>query len=155
MLPGMKLLIDSGDFTGAVLDYYGNLRDLSRDIGAVEYMGSTVDAESPGPPSSLEAAVISFSRVDLSWSAATDNAGVAGYRIYRDDEQIGTTTDTAFSDTSCQSATSYAYTVRAYDAAGNLSSPSNQVSATTADGEVGGSGADGACFVSTLWELPN
>ncbi len=145
-------LINAGDFTGAALDYHGNVRDLSPDVGAVEFISSTVDAESPTAPSNLEAAAISSSRVDLTWSVATDNTGVAGYRIYRDDEQIGATTGTVFSDSGCRSATSYVYTVKAFDAAGNLSPPSNQVSATTSgSGEVGGSsgGSGGGCFLST------
>jgi hypothetical protein len=148
-------LIDAGDFSGAALDYHGNVRDLSRDVGAVEFISSVVDAQSPTAPSSLAAAVMSTSRVDLAWSAATDNTGVAGYRIYRDEEQIGTTTDTAFSDTGCQSATAYSYTVKAFDTAGNLSSPSNQASVTTASQDSGtdpgGDGGSGdGCFLSTL-----
>jgi hypothetical protein len=148
-------LIDAGDFSGAALDYHGNVRDLSRDVGAVEFISSAVDAQSPTAPSSLEGAVMSTSRVDLAWSAATDNTGVAGYRIYRDQEQIGTTTDTVFSDTGCQSATAYSYTVKAFDAAGNLSSPSNQASVTTAGQDSGtdpgGDGGSGdGCFLSTL-----
>ena len=147
-------LINAGDFTEAALDYHGNVRDLSQDVGAVEYISSIVDAVSPTAPSNLAVIVISSSRVDLSWSAATDDTGVAGYRIYRDDEQIGTTSDTAFSDTECQSAMSYVYTVKAYDAAGNLSAPSNQASATTASQDSGTDQGDGGsgtgCFLSTL-----
>jgi hypothetical protein len=30
-------LIDSGTFTGGALDYHGNLRNGSPDIGAIEY----------------------------------------------------------------------------------------------------------------------
>lgn len=139
-------LINTGDFTEAALDYHGNVRDLSRDVGAVEFISSAVDALSPTAPSNLEAAVISSSQVDLSWSAATDNTGVAGYRIYRDDAQIGTATETVFSDAGCQSATSYVYSVKAYDAAGNLSPPSNQASATTSSQGV--DGGSGGCFLS-------
>jgi chitodextrinase len=142
-------LINAGDFTETALDYHGNVRDLSQDVGAVEFIGSTVDALSPTAPSSLEATVISSSRVDLSWSAATNNTGVAGYRIYRDDEQIGTTSETVFSDTGCQSATSYIYTVKAFDAAGNLSLPSNQASATTSSRSEDG-GSSSGCFLSDL-----
>jgi hypothetical protein len=146
--------INSGDITGAVLDFHGNVRDLSQDVGAIEVISLSVDAVSPTVPLQLEAAVISFSQVDLSWSAATDNTGVAGYRIYRDGEQIGVTTDIVFSDTGCQSGTSYIYTVKAYDTAGNLSLPSNQVSITTTgqgDGtDQGSDGGSSGCFLSTL-----
>jgi hypothetical protein len=150
-------LINAGDFTGGALDYHGNVRDLSHDIGAVEFISSAVDAESPTAPTSLEAAAISAVQVDLSWSAATDNTGVAGYRIYRDAEQIGTTTDMAFIDTGCQAATSYTYTVKAYDAAGNLGPASNEAAATTARQTPGTNpiedgGSSGGCFLSAFDE---
>jgi chitodextrinase len=133
-----------------------NANDLSRDIGAIEFISSAVDAESPTAPAGLEAAAISAVQVDLSWFAATDNTGVAGYRIYRDGEQIGTATDTAFSDTGCQSATSYTYTVKAFDAAGNLGPASNEATVATARQTSGtdtggdGGGSSGSCFLSAL-----
>jgi hypothetical protein len=148
-------LINAGDFTGGALDYHGNVRDLSHDIGAVEFISSAVDAESPTAPAGLVAAAISAGQVDLSWSAATDNTGVAGYRIFRDGEQVGTAVDTAFGDTGCQAGTSYTFTVKAFDAAGNLGPASNEAAITTArqatgtdTGEAGGS--SGGCFLSAL-----
>jgi hypothetical protein len=58
--------------------------------------------------------------------------GVTNYRIYRDGGPIATIgATTAYSDTSVAASTSYSYTVRALDSAGNLSDPSNSVSVTT------------------------
>lgn len=147
-------LINAGDVTTAVYDYYGRLRDLAQDIGAVENLGGTADIESPSAPEDLMASDVSASQVGLSWSASTDNVGVALYRVYRNDLQIGVTTNTNFMDTGCQPSTQYAYTVRAYDAAGNASPPSNQVSVTTSnpdpDGSGGNSGGSGTgCFLWT------
>ncbi|MGH3135572.1 MAG: alpha-amylase, partial [Gaiellaceae bacterium] len=60
----------------------------------------------------------------------TDNVGVAGYRVYRNGIQVGTTTMLAYSDTGLQPQTPYTYEVRAYDAAGSVG-PAATASATT------------------------
>ena len=66
----------------------------------------------------------------LSWSASTDATGVTGYVVYRNGVQVGETTAAVrtFSNTGLTSGSTYAYTVRAKDAAGNLSPASNSVS---------------------------
>ena len=66
--------------------------------------------------------------VRLTWSGATDDVGVTGYTIFRAGVAIGTTTGSAYTDTSPPLARASSYTVRARDAAGNLSAPSNSVS---------------------------
>jgi chitodextrinase len=70
---------------------------------------------------------VSGTTASLSWSASTDAVGVTGYVIYRNGVQIGETTSTvrSFTNTGLASGTNYNYTVRAKDAAGNLSVPSN------------------------------
>ncbi len=65
--------------------------------------------------------MVTGSAIFLSWEASDDNVGVAGYRIYRDEEEIGTSEETNYTDTSCTEGTTYTYSVKAYDAAGNLS----------------------------------
>jgi chitodextrinase len=75
--------------------------------------------------------VISFSRIDLSWKASTDNVGVTGYTIYRNETKIGTTADTSYQDTTLKASTSYTYRVAAYDEAGNRSAKSVAVTKTT------------------------
>ena len=69
--------------------------------------------------------------IDLSWTASTDNVGVAGYRVFRDGTQVGTTSATTYSDTGLTKSTTYAYTVLAYDAAGNPSAQTAPVSVKT------------------------
>lgn len=94
---------------------------------------TTVDGTPPTVPSNLQGAAASTSRIDLTWSASTDNAGVAGYRVYRNGSEVGTASGTSYSDTGLTEATSYSYTVAAYDAEGNLSSPCAAVAVYTAD----------------------
>ncbi|MDP2816299.1 MAG: fibronectin type III domain-containing protein, partial [Rectinemataceae bacterium] len=82
-------------------------------------------------PTGLTATAISSSQINLSWTASTDNVAVAGYRIYRGRTQIGTSATNSYSNTGLTASTLYSYTVSAYDAAGNNSSQSSSVSATT------------------------
>ena len=56
-------------------------------------------------------------RVDLSWSAAADDTGVATYRVYRNGAHVGTTTATSWTNVSVAPGTTYTYVVRALDAA--------------------------------------
>ena len=64
----------------------------------------------------------------LAWAPSTDNAGVAGYRIYRNGTAIGTTTGTSYTATGLTSGTSYSFSVAAYDATGNSSARGASVS---------------------------
>jgi chitodextrinase len=103
--------------------------------------GSPVDAQAPTAPGTVSALAVSSTRIDLSWSAATDNIGVTGYRIERclgstcsNFAQIGASTTTTYSDTAAVGSSTYNYRVRANDAAGNLGPYSATVSATTPAG---------------------
>jgi len=91
----------------------------------------TPDTTPPSVPGNLTAKAVSSSQINLSWTASTDNVGVVGYRVYRNGTQVGTTSQTSYSDTGLAASTTYIYTVAAYDAAGNVSAQSAPVSATT------------------------
>jgi chitodextrinase len=94
--------------------------------------GSTPpDTTKPTAPGNLTATPTSGSQVNLSWSASTDNVGVAGYHVYRGTTQVATATTTTYSDTGLTPNTAYQYHVTAFDAANNESDPSATVSATT------------------------
>lgn len=90
------------------------------------------DTESPSAPSSLTASAITSSSVTLTWSASTDNVGVAGYRIYNGTELAGTTNGLSYTVSGLQPETSYTFTVVAFDEAGNVSPPSGALNVTTA-----------------------
>jgi chitodextrinase len=61
---------------------------------------------------------------------------VTGYAVYRNDVQVATTTATSYTDRTVEPNTTYSYHVKAYDAAGNLSPPSNPVTLTTGAGNL-------------------
>jgi len=89
------------------------------------------DGEPPTAPTQLLATPVSSTRVDLSWAASADNVGVDHYEVYRDGNSVGTTPATSYSDTGLTAGTTYTYTVKAVDAAGNSSPQSAPASATT------------------------
>ena len=96
------------------------------------------DTTPPGPVSGLTATAASSTRIDLGWSAATDDVGVAGYRVERCSgavcssfAQVAAPAGVSFSDTGLTPSTSYSYRVRAADAAGNLGGYSSVAAAST------------------------
>ena len=98
----------------------------------VTFGPSSGDFVPPNAPGALAAATPSGNVVDLAWTAATDNVGVTGYRVYRGGTLIATTGPaTTYSDTSAVPGTTYGYQVTALDAAGHESPPSNTVTVAT------------------------
>ncbi len=75
--------------------------DMNRPIGT----GASMDTQPPTAPTNL-AATASGNQVNLSWTASTDNVGVTGYLVYRENPgsttfvQVGTATGTTFTDAS-------------------------------------------------------
>lgn len=91
------------------------------------------DSIAPSAPSNVTGTATTTS-VALQWTASTDNVGVEGYEIYRNGAKVGTSTVPSYSDTGLTKETSYKYTVKAFDAAGNLSAASNEVTVETSAG---------------------
>ena len=89
------------------------------------------DAEAPTPPADLAQSEPSRTGLDLTWSPATDNVRVSGYRVLQDGVVIGRTAETSLSVGGLTCGGSYAFTVVAYDAARNAS-PAASLTATTA-----------------------
>ena len=94
---------------------------------------TALDLEAPTNPKNLKVNDVSSDSVSLSWEAATDNVGVMGYLVYRDNQLIQTVTDAdlAYTDNGLTEDTTYTYEVRAVDQAGNVSAASNAVTART------------------------
>jgi len=98
------------------------------------------DTTAPSAPTGLTVTGTTSSSVSLSWTAATDNVGVTGYTVYRGSTAVATVTGTSYTDTGLTASTAYSYTVKAKDAAGNVSAASSAVTATTAASTTGGGG---------------
>ncbi|MET9440432.1 glycoside hydrolase family 6 protein [Streptomyces sp. NPDC006610] len=99
------------------------------------------DTTAPTAPTGLTATAKTATSVSLSWTASTDDRGVSGYDVYRNGTKVNTTpvSGTTYTDTGLTASTAYSYTVRARDAAGNVSAASAALSVTT---EAGGGGPD-------------
>lgn len=98
-------------------------------IGAA-YAGPA-DTIAPTAPNTLAASGTTTTSTNLSWTASTDNVAVTGYNVYQGSTLIGSTTSTSYSVTGLASSTAYTFSVKAKDAAGNLSVASNSITETT------------------------
>ncbi|MFE9095747.1 carbohydrate binding domain-containing protein [Streptomyces sp. NPDC007264] len=102
--------------------------------------GGGSDTQAPTAPAGLTANGKTSSGVSLSWSASTDNVGVTAYDIYSGSNQVLSVSSTSATVGGLSPSTSYTFTVKARDAAGNVSAASNAVSVTTDAGTGGGTG---------------
>ncbi len=96
------------------------------------------DTTPPTAPANLMATATLATSINLTWTASTDNVGVAEYKVERcqgaacaNFAQIATPAASTFNDTGLTASTAYSYRVRAADAAGNNSAYSNVFSTTT------------------------
>lgn len=97
---------------------YGQLGDGSR-MSIIPT--SVFDEEPPTVPGSLLAASITPTSITLEWTPSTDNAAVVGYEIYTGSTYVGTTTSTTYTIENLQNGVTYSLTIKAIDAAGNIS----------------------------------
>ena len=77
--------------------------------------GSGPDRLPPNTPLGGTITNATASSVDLSWIASTDNVGVAGYGVYVNGSQIGSTAATAFTVTGLSCGSTYTFGDDAYD----------------------------------------
>lgn len=111
-------------------DRSGNVvAQLTINAGEGDYV--LLDIIIPSVPVGLSANAISSSQIDLLWSTSTDNVAVSGYRVFRNNIQIGTSAVNSYQDTGLLPSTTYSYTIAAFDSNGNISAQSNSVSVTT------------------------
>ncbi len=101
--------------------------------------GIPADTESPTAPGNLKIAeriaAVTANSVELEWDAANDNELVTGYEIVRDGLVVGVTRDTFFQVLYLKPDETYLFTVRARDAAGNLSSDALPLQVVTLEDE--------------------
>ncbi|WP_459801305.1 cellulase family glycosylhydrolase [Herbidospora sp. RD11066] len=129
--------------TGRYIRVYGTARGTAwgYSLWEFEVYGNPAsgggDTTAPSVPGSLRSTGANASSVSLAWNASTDNVGVTGYEVLRNGTQVATATGTTHTDTGLTANTSYQYTVRARDAAGNRSAVSTAVTVQTTGGTSG------------------
>ncbi|MFC4633700.1 S8 family serine peptidase [Dokdonia ponticola] len=89
------------------------------------------DTQAPTVPTNLSVTGVTTSSVALAWTASTDNVAVTAYDVFQGANNLGEVTGTTANVTGLAEGTTYQFSVRAKDAAGNVSANSNAVSATT------------------------
>ncbi len=136
-------------YTVRARDAAGNVSPASNQISVTTQSGGGGDTTPPSTPTNLRSTGTTSSSVSLAWNASTDNVGVSGYDVYRGTTKVATVTGTSHTDTGLAASTTYSYTVRARDAAGNVSPASNQISVTTQSG--GGGGGNKVLGYFTEW----
>ena len=135
--------IDYGDPTNyPALDIDGQARPAGAgpDAGADEAAAATPppppppteDTTAPSTPGSVRASASTATSITLAWNASTDNVGVTGYGVYRNNTSVGSTAGTTFAVTGLACNTSYTLAVDAYDAAGNRSAKGSVTASTAA-----------------------
>ena len=117
-------------FTVKAKDAAGNLSAVSNDA-TITTLPTPVDTTPPTAPTSLTATGTTDVSTNLSWNTATDNVAVTGYNIYNGAALITTVAGTTYAVIGLSPSTAYIFTVKAKDAANNLSDPSNEVNITT------------------------
>jgi chitodextrinase len=94
------------------------------------------DTQAPALTGKPAANVLLPSTLDLTWPAATDNGGIAGYAIVQNGQQIGTTAQPRLRVSGLTPATQYTFTVTARDASGNESAPIQLTLTTPPDNDL-------------------
>ncbi|MGC5037224.1 fibronectin type III domain-containing protein [Streptomyces sp. DT190] len=174
-VPGSQHMVDvtrlrpstQYSFTVRARDADGRLGPRSREVRASTPVAAADDRAAPSRPTAPRGRVAGSRAVQLSWSAATDDRDVVSYDIHQGDAKIHSVGggQTATVVTGLRPGTSYVFTVRARDAAGNVSPASAAVRLTTPGAGDGRATAptgfratshraDGAYYVDLSWVPP-
>ena len=90
-----------------------------------------IDSKPPSAPAGLYVTYRTFTSVSLSWNKSEDDTGVKAYQVFRDGRKIVSIVKNSYTNTSLVPGQSYTYSIKAYDAAGNLSEGSFPLKVTT------------------------
>ena len=114
----------------AAYDAAGNVSPTATVSQATSPCAPT-DTRAPSTPTGLSSGSATQTSIPLSWTASTDDVGVAGYRLFLNGSQVATTGSTGYSFTGLSCGTSYSLGAAAYDAAGNVSATASISAATS------------------------
>lgn len=119
--------------TGGGLPF--SLMNPYRVVHFIEYTGNLSDTQKPTSPTNLTASNIGTTTLTLNWNASTDNVGVTGYLVYKDNgntllAELGKDSLT-YNVTGLSPNSTYNFQVKAKDAAGNISEPASENATTS------------------------
>lgn len=155
------------DRNNASYDFQGNANPF---VDHPEYANMiwnpTTDTEAPTNPTNVVASNPTDNTIDLNWTASTDNIGVTSYDVYMDAIYSFNVVSNSATVTGLLPNSTYCFTVKAKDAAGNASGFSNQDCETTTNNGTGGGtdcltesfeniGASSGSYASVTWTGDN
>ncbi len=117
------------NFTVNAIDAAGNTSTSSAILSVTTNVA--LDTTAPTAPTGLSASNTTQTGTTISWSASTDAVGVTGYDVYKNGALISSSTSTSYTASGLTASTTYSFTVKARDAAGNVSATSSALSVTT------------------------
>ncbi|MBN8465361.1 fibronectin type III domain-containing protein [Corallococcus exiguus] len=128
-------------FTVKARDAAGNRSAASAAFSTTTPTRPAPDTQAPTAPGSLRSTGVTASSVSLAFNASSDNVGVTGYEIFVNGGTSAAATSTTLNATVTGLAanTTYTFTAKARDAAGNRSAASNSVAVTTGNTAPAGS----------------
>ncbi|MFJ5263237.1 fibronectin type III domain-containing protein [Streptomyces sp. NPDC088387] len=155
-------------FTVRARDAEGRLSAPSRQVKATTPAAVAADDSPPTRPGKTTGRAAGNRAAQLAWGASKDNKDVVSYDIYQGDTKIHSVSgnQTAAVVTGLRPGQRYSFTIRARDAADNLSPAGNAVALTTAPGADDGRDtapadfrattvrADGAFNIELSWMPP-
>ncbi|AWT41463.1 MULTISPECIES: fibronectin type III domain-containing protein [Streptomyces] len=154
-------------FTVRARDDEGRLGPPSREVRATTPPAVAADRSAPTRPGALTGRAAGSRAAQLSWTAATDDRAVVSYDVYQGGTKIHSVGggQTATVLTGLRPGTAYAFTVRARDAADNLSPAAGPLRLTTPGTDDGRATAptafraathraDGAWYLDLSWVPP-
>ena len=155
-------------FTVRARDTEGRLGPPGREVRATTPAATAEDRSAPTRPGDARGRTVGSRAVQLSWSASTDDRAVVSYTIYQGTTKIHSVggNQTAAVVTGLRPGTRYSVTVRAQDAADNVSPAGDTVRLTTAPGSDDGRDTaptgfratahrtDGAYYLDLTWVPP-
>lgn len=114
----------------------GSASDTGGEAGGTGATNESAGARAPGTNDAgtvaLFANAVSSAEIDLAWSTSADDQATVSYRVLRNGTPVAELENaTSYEDIGLRPSTSYAYTVEARDARGNLLGRSEPQSATT------------------------
>ncbi|MFJ2829727.1 fibronectin type III domain-containing protein [Streptomyces sp. NPDC087263] len=176
-VPGAEYMVDitrlkpstTYVLTVRALNTEGNPGPPSKQVRATTPAAVAADDKAPSRPGSPSGKAVGSGAAQLSWEKSTDDRGVASYDIYQGGSKIHSVGggQTATVVTGLRPGTSYSFTVKARDAADNVSPASGALRLTTAPGSDDGKGtaptdfratthlADGAYYLDLSWVPPD
>ena len=123
-----EIAVSRGDMIRVVTKCNGNPSKPSVHVTPIiTYVDkAAADTEAPTAPTEVTATDITTTTAKVTWTASTDNVGVAGYNVYVNDSETPVNGETLVTGTeyaleNLTAGTEYKVTVKAVDAAGNVS----------------------------------